>query len=348
MAEFDYRKSSPMPPEIPGEGLVFNANRCGAGDVLQALGFVRGYRSMDLPSHILTVRDDHRQLLSVFGESPTQTHDGPTLELGSRNPIYRSYIEEASREGITYSSHMQRTYPHNPPWIAPDSFISPEDLAWASGIWDKIEGDRRIVVNPWAAWTARNYAEHSYWDLMWELTGRGWKVLLIGRSEDDIKGAPYGVWGTTWPMTAALFQGALVIGNDSGPVHLAGSLGVPAIAVCGPTWGQFDRYPSVLELSLDGACSGCWFKRDYGFRSACDRGCRMLGELPVESIVEAIENVYVDGVLRPDRLHQPGPSAGPMAGLPAEVGQVPTINRAPLCGRWLGAARSQAGASGLA
>lgn len=316
------------------------ADRCGAGDVLMALGFVLGYRQEGTKSWISTTREDHRQLLSIFREEPHPDREG-AWELGARNPLYQRYIE--SDQQLTYSQVMQRDYPGSPRWLMPDHQVPDEDLRWADSVWSSVKGDpeRRIVVNPWAAWASRNWAEHGYWDLMWELHAKGWQVLLMGRGEMDSKGAPYCVWGTTWPLAAALFKTAkLVVGNDSGPAHVAGCMGVPALALCGPTTGMFDRYPSVLELSLDGACSGCWFRRERGFRSSCDRGCRMLGQLPVESVLEVIKHVFeADGSFRPDRVHQSGQKARPMAGLPAEVVPVPTVRGEVLGLRWMGALR---------
>jgi heptosyltransferase-2 len=59
-------------------------------------------------------------------------------------------------------------------------------------------------------------------------------------------------------MAAALAEVRLLVACDSGPVHLAGALGVPALALFGPTsavrWGP--RPPGrALSLGLD--CQPC-------------------------------------------------------------------------------------------
>ena len=59
-------------------------------------------------------------------------------------------------------------------------------------------------------------------------------------------------------MAAALAEVRLLVACDSGPVHLAGALGVPALALFGPTsavrWGP---PPPGRALSLGLACQPC-------------------------------------------------------------------------------------------
>ena len=52
----------------------------------------------------------------------------------------------------------------------------------------------------------------------------------------------------------------LFISNDSGPLHLAGALGVPLVGIYGPTdhrnWGPRSHTGVVLRKALP--CSPCW------------------------------------------------------------------------------------------
>jgi ADP-heptose:LPS heptosyltransferase len=64
-------------------------------------------------------------------------------------------------------------------------------------------------------------------------------------------------------MAAVISRARLFVGNDSGPTHMARALGVPTVALFGPTDpGQFDFEGHAL-VYRDLACSACTF---YGSR----------------------------------------------------------------------------------
>ena len=98
-------------------------------------------------------------------------------------------------------------------------------------------------------------------------------------------------WGQNWTNLAALMQLSLVvIGNDSGPVNVAGTLDVPALALCGPTTAVcFSHVPSVEVVTSALECTGCYFGEP--FRAACDQGCRSLFMLEPELVVTKIKRM---------------------------------------------------------
>ena len=82
--------------------------------------------------------------------------------------------------------------------------------------------------------------------------------------------------GKSWNYIAAAMQSArLVIGNDSGPAHLSGTIGTPAIAIMGPTTERIYSYlPEVIcyrKKSLE--CAGCHCLLPLGYRASCEVGC---------------------------------------------------------------------------
>ena len=81
-------------------------------------------------------------------------------------------------------------------------------------------------------------------------------------------------------IAAAMQTSKLVIGNDSGPAHLAGTLGTPTIAIQGSTTERIFSYlPEVTSLrDLDLPCSGCHGAREQ-WRPACGNGCQALFRL---------------------------------------------------------------------
>lgn len=85
--------------------------------------------------------------------------------------------------------------------------------------------------------------------------------------------------------SAALISGArLYVGNDSGPTHIAVALGVPTVAVFGPTDpGQFDfGGHRVLYADLD--CSACSF---YGSTSCKLGHWRCMTSVSVDDVFAA-------------------------------------------------------------
>jgi ADP-heptose:LPS heptosyltransferase len=72
-------------------------------------------------------------------------------------------------------------------------------------------------------------------------------------------------------LTALLEGAALVVANDSGPMHIAAALGRPLVTPFGPTnpirTGPFRRMESVIRLNLP--CSPC-YSRHCSHRSCLE------------------------------------------------------------------------------
>jgi ADP-heptose:LPS heptosyltransferase len=78
----------------------------------------------------------------------------------------------------------------------------------------------------------------------------------------------------------------VVVGNDSFPAHLAGTVGVPTLALMGPTVASvFAHLPDVECLASNGVdCTGCHFRKP--FRAACDQGCMSLYRLFPDDVLD--------------------------------------------------------------
>ncbi|HET8723186.1 MAG TPA: glycosyltransferase family 9 protein [Anaeromyxobacteraceae bacterium] len=90
-------------------------------------------------------------------------------------------------------------------------------------------------------------------------------------------------------LAAGLAAVDLLVACDSGPVHLAGAVGTPAVAVFGPTsperWGP--RPPGrAVRLPVD--CSPC---TNHGGDRCPEGHHRCMEELPAEAVVEAARAV---------------------------------------------------------
>ncbi len=94
-------------------------------------------------------------------------------------------------------------------------------------------------------------------------------------------------------VAGVLLNAAAVVGNDSGLTHLAGAMGVPTVALCGPTDGTkiFGAYPAVRVLNAPLPCRGCyWDPRVHG-GDACRPRCPAMAAVRPEDVAAAVREV---------------------------------------------------------
>jgi len=103
-----------------------------------------------------------------------------------------------------------------------------------------------VALNPTARWWTKRWPIERFAQLADLIQAAGFAVVLIG-GEDDIpeiqrlqtltRTFPVSVAGqTTIKQLAALLKRArLLVTNDSGPMHLAAAVGIPVVALFGPT-----------------------------------------------------------------------------------------------------------------
>jgi lipopolysaccharide heptosyltransferase II len=136
------------------------------------------------------------------------------------------------------------------------------------------------AVAPGAMWPTKRWPSERYAAVIRSLISRlGLRVLLLGSPEEEELcrelTSAVGAGATSLAGETALGEaGGLIararifVGNDSGTTHMAMALGVPTVAIFGPTDpGQFDHTGHALIYS-DLGCSACSF---YGGRR-CPKG----------------------------------------------------------------------------
>ncbi|HEV8118738.1 MAG TPA: glycosyltransferase family 9 protein, partial [Thermoanaerobaculia bacterium] len=99
-------------------------------------------------------------------------------------------------------------------------------------------------------------------------------VPVLGRDLDPIG------------LAALLSRARVVVGNDSGPAHLAAAVGTPVVALFGPTDpGRTAPSGAAVEV-LDRFvfCSPC-------FRKDCPYGHECMREITVEMVLGAVERL---------------------------------------------------------
>jgi heptosyltransferase-2 len=161
-------------------------------------------------------------------------------------------------------------------------------------------GGHFVCLAPGSRWPMKRWAPENYAELARRIAfDFGYDVVLLGdrndaaTASDIVKEAPgrvVNLIGRTGVIEAAavIARATVFIGNDSGLTHLAEAVGVPVIALFGPTVEEFGYYPSlpqskVLERSLP--CRPC----SRNGRRPCPRGTQeCLTGIPVGSVEEAL------------------------------------------------------------
>lgn len=185
----------------------------------------------------------------------------------------------------------------------PTVHISAEDREWAAARSHEL-GEPLVILFPQTAWVPREWPP-SYWvDLAWKLKAAGASVLVMLSHEDKrFTNTPSYWWGTTFGRVAAILErAAVVVGNDSFPAHLAGALGVPTVALMGPTKPTVFAHATAVECLASNRieCTGCHFAAP--FRAACDQGCLSLFRLYPEDVFRHVLHVVTRAPAKPDTL----------------------------------------------
>ncbi|HUO24276.1 MAG TPA: glycosyltransferase family 9 protein [Candidatus Aquilonibacter sp.] len=100
------------------------------------------------------------------------------------------------------------------------------------------------ILNPGAGWGAKRWPAERYGEVARRLADAGICSLVnYGPGEEDLFRAVLGASGgharplksSITELIALTRRARLLIGGDTGPLHLAAALGVPAVAIFGPT-----------------------------------------------------------------------------------------------------------------
>src|SRR2546430_4504633 len=159
--------------------------------------------------------------------------------------------------------------------------------------------DPFIIIHPGASARSRRYAVDRFGTLARLLTRRGWPVLITGVEREAtlikeiLEHTPtaHSIIGTTTlaEYSALIEQAALVICNDSLPMHLADALKTPEIVLFSGTDYEAQWRPRATRSRLlrrKTACHPC-----YLFE--CPIGLPCL-DIPPEEVVEEVEALLED------------------------------------------------------
>ncbi len=159
-----------------------------------------------------------------------------------------------------------------------------------------------VGLHPGARWTGKRWSQERYVRLGHRLREELKAQLMVfgGAGEDalaalvaaNIGSVAVPVTGFSLRQLMALISGCdLFITNDSGPMHMATALGVPVVAVFGPTHPMLGFWPlgeQDVFLTAGLSCSPCSL---HGERR-CPRGnWSCLEEIRVQDVFTAVQGV---------------------------------------------------------
>ncbi len=166
---------------------------------------------------------------------------------------------------------------------------------WAADLIAELPPDRRVcVLAPGAGWGAKRWPPERFGALAQQLRSFSFSVLVNAPRKDDplvaqvvaaSAGAARIIVCNVTGLIALLRRTALLVGGDSGPMHLAAALGVPLVALFGPTDparnGPWGPGPKIV---LRGPASVTSYRR----RDDVDPGLANLG---VEAVLTAVSRL---------------------------------------------------------
>jgi len=146
-----------------------------------------------------------------------------------------------------------------------------------------------VILFPYSYSPVRTWPKAYFVELGLILRKEGYTVKVVMEQRDYAFYMPFHcIVGMSWNYIAAAVQSArLVIGNDSGPAHLSGTIGTPTIAVMGATSERiYAHIPEVVSYRKKSMpCAGCHCLLP-NFRASCDCGCLELYRTLPEEVAE--------------------------------------------------------------
>jgi heptosyltransferase-2 len=164
-------------------------------------------------------------------------------------------------------------------------------------------GETRLCIAPGSVWPTKRWTEQGFAAVAREAAARGMRPVLVGSADDaplcsriaaGAAGGAVSVAGLTTvdELAGVLQDAAALVGNDSGPAHLAAAVGTPTVTVFGATAPALGYVPrgSAGRIVEEGAlaCRPC--SRHGGTR--CPLGhFRCMRDVGPERVLRALDEL---------------------------------------------------------
>ena len=267
-------------------------------------GFLEEFRPF---RHELRARkyDAALDLQGLFKSAAIVAQSGAKLRLGTANMREGSAYVSHPIKGAHASGHIVERYldvaralgcrvdeVRFPVAVSPAEAASADALLAAEGV---REDHRFAVLAIGANWPNKRWPAEQFAALSDRLYRAHYIPVLVGGgaldetiAQDIMRASeipPVNLVGrTNLKQLAHVFtRAALVLGGDTGPVHLAAGLRVPTVMLMGPTDanrnGPYGQCQNAIEV--DRSCRGCW-------KRACPKGLDCLAAITPDEVAAKI------------------------------------------------------------
>ncbi len=182
--------------------------------------------------------------------------------------------------------------------------ISPESEIWVEEVFKKeniFPSDKLAVINPAASDNSKMWPQERYAQVADKLSDKGLKIIILGSPKDQeiadgvIKNLHCQyinmVGNNNISQAASLLRrSSLFVSSDTGPMHLASSLGIPVIAILGRSqpglsplrWGPHNNNSAVIHKDV--GCPEC-------LAHNCRKGFLCLEAITADDVIRAAERL---------------------------------------------------------
>lgn len=301
--------------QVRRKQLVVLARWGGLGDVICILGCVRGLRERHPNSWIVVITPTACSELVGSSSLPDAAAD--------RRSFFHGFIKWLCPGAPSYHPLLPDEY--DPP--RPNRLHLAEEFARALDVPSDLSGvtvrapprTRRrlarrvknvnpqrhplVVLHPGPTWPVREWPAE-YWCALAQRISESTSAVIIKIGTDlDSMGRvrpltpiPNTVdWTNQLDVTetAALLEFASVlIGIDSGPLHIAGALGIPAVGLFGPIFGYLRLHPDARTTIVSSSvpCLGCHHRPTLPlhWKTGCPYDIICMREITVEDVFTAV------------------------------------------------------------
>jgi hypothetical protein len=238
--------------------------------------------------HLVTFHAKHTEWLKWFSHPNLTIIPERDPKVFNANEGYEAQLE-ASKKGECNSRsswYMQNVHQLHPNIKGTPQPARPLNYEKVGGCKD-LPADY-ILLAPFSAYENRQWNMQHWRMLAKVLMNEGHNVIAIGAHghaeilrENFSKTGVRFFWGQTPEWTVkAICNSQVLIGNDSGPAHIAGLYNANAIALCGQVDGHFvyRHSPSVLPVHPpeNVPCAKCHWMPDGGYSNMCANACSAL------------------------------------------------------------------------
>lgn len=248
------------------------------------VGFIAALRRAHFDAVLDLTDGDRSAFLSLMTGAPLRV--GYNRENRIRGKCYTHVVtsDYGSMHMVDYHAQVLSFLGISDSIGQPEIFLSPmeeeQGRQWVQCLTPS--GTRLVLLHPSARYPFKAWPPERFAALADRLAQEGNTVALIGNHREDLLGrricelchsVPHNLMGkTSLPQLAGLMKfSALLIGNDGGPMHMAGAVGCSVLGLFGPTdpavWGPRGEGGSVIYKSLD--CRECFYPGCHRGENSC-------------------------------------------------------------------------------